>query len=155
MVALGGGRVVAYPRPSTAAASAVMRGNRKRDTTQELAVRRLLYARGLRYRVNPLLRLAGGTRVRPDVVFPGRRIAVFIDGCFWHGCTEHGTNPRINRDYWGPKLARNQARDKRNTAALEADGWVVIRVWEHQPTDAIVRVIGRALRRAGARSSTE
>lgn len=128
VVHLGGGVTVDYPQPSSRGVSSVMRGNRKRDTTPELAVRRALHRRGHRYRVNMLL-WVGGARIRPDLVFAGPRVAVFVDGCFWHGCPEHGTQPRGNPGYWGPKIARNQERDRSNTAALEADGWLVVRAW--------------------------
>jgi DNA mismatch endonuclease (patch repair protein) len=128
---------VEYPVASSDAATAVMRGNRKRDTKPELALRRALHARGRRYRVNVLIRVRD-VRVRPDIVFTAARLAVFVDGCFWHGCSEHGTQPRSNPQYWGPKIARNQARDLRNTNALEAAGWRVVRAWEHEPVHKIV-----------------
>jgi DNA mismatch endonuclease (patch repair protein) len=79
--------------------------------------------------------------VRPDVVFTRWRVAVFVDGCFWHGCPEHGNTPRRNVGYWGPKLERNAARDRRVDSALGAAGWHVIRAWEHEPTDAVARRI--------------
>lgn len=147
-VALGDGQAVAYPVPSSSAVSSVMRRNRKHDTRPELAVRRLLYARGRRYRVAPYLRLAAGISVRPDVVFLRQRVVVFIDGCFWHGCPEHGTTPRVNADYWGPKIARNRFRDERNTAALEAEGWFVVRAWEHEPAEDVIDRVERALKEA-------
>lgn len=82
--------------------------------------------------------------MRPDIVFTRSRIAVFVDGCFWHGCSDHGTLPERNQEYWTPKLAANAARDRRNDEALEREGWVVIRVWEHEPvaaaSDRIVEV---------------
>ena len=141
---LGEGLVVDYPAPTSANASAVMRGNRKRDTIPELAVRRALHARGRRYRVNALLRI-GRVRVRPDLVFPRQRVAVFVDGCFWHGCADHGTNPRSNQAYWELKISRNKARDERNTSALTSAGWRVIRVWEHEEVMNVIARIERAL----------
>jgi DNA mismatch endonuclease (patch repair protein) len=81
-----------------------------------------------------MLRASDGTSVKVDVVFTRARVAVFVDGCFWHGCPEHGRVPSTNPQYWPDKLARNRARDERVTAALEADGWTVVRLWEHVPT---------------------
>jgi DNA mismatch endonuclease (patch repair protein) len=74
-------------------------------------------------------------RVRPDVVFTGARVAVFVDGCFWHRCPIHGSDPKANSDYWAPKLRRNVVRDRRVDQALEAAGWRVVRVWEHEAVD--------------------
>ena len=140
------GRDTRYPRPSSGAVSAVMRGNKKVDTRPEIAVRRLLHAEGLRYRVNyPIV--TGAIRVRPDVVLTRSRIAVFIDGCFWHGCPEHGTRPRVNARYWKAKLARNRARDALVSSALQAAGWVVIRAWEHEPAPAVAGRVRRTRER--------
>jgi DNA mismatch endonuclease (patch repair protein) len=77
--------------------------------------------------------------VRPDVVFTRKRVAVFVDGCFWHCCPEHGTHPSFNSAYWDTKLSRNIARDRLVDAALRREGWVSIRIWEHEPADAAVR----------------
>jgi DNA mismatch endonuclease, patch repair protein len=107
-----------------------MRANRKRDTGPELALRSELHRRGLRYRLG-LKVAAPGLRVLPDLVFPRQRVAVFVDGCWWHRCPEHGTMPRSNTAYWLPKLARNVERDLQVDAALTASGWSVVRVWEH------------------------
>jgi len=118
-----------------------MQGNRKRDTRPELALRSELHRRGLRYRVDasPL----PGLRCRADVVFTRLQVAVFIDGCFWHGCPEHGTKPNTNASYWQAKIGRNVERDRRNDARLSKEGWTVIRVWEHEdPTVAARRIIG-------------
>ena len=113
-----------------------MLGNRSRDTQPELLVRRALHARGLRFRVD--LRPEPTLRTRADIVFTRRRIAVYIDGCFWHGCPLHGTSPKANADYWTPKLARNVERDREATVALEALGWIVLRFWSHEPVDEVV-----------------
>ena len=108
-----------------------MRANRGRDTGPEMRVRRLLHGLGLRYRVD-LAPLPGSRRRRADVVFTRARVAVFIDGCFWHGCPEHCRPPRTNADFWRSKLLRNQERDAETDALLVAEGWVVLRFWEHE-----------------------
>ena len=130
-----------YPHPTSAAVTASMKGNRRADTKPEQAIRSALHALGLRYRKDHLLR-AGEVRTKVDVVFTRRRVAVFVDGCFWHGCPEHGTTPKANSHYWGPKLARNRARDDRVTQALTESGWTVVRIWEHEPVEvAVPRVL--------------
>jgi DNA mismatch endonuclease (patch repair protein) len=107
-----------------------MRGNRSRDTRPEVALRSALHRRGLRFRkhAKPLPDL--GYRV--DVVFPRDRLAVEVDGCFWHGCPTHGTRPATNADYWTEKIDRNVARDRARSEALESAGWMLLRVWEHE-----------------------
>ncbi|RCK71512.1 very short patch repair endonuclease [Desertihabitans brevis] len=116
-----------------------MRSNRGRDTSLELRVRRELHRRGLRYRVDvaPL----HGLRSRADIVFTRRRIAVYLDGCFWHGCPTHGVIPIAHSDYWQPKLARNKERDAQATLALQEAGWIVLRFWEHEGTASVVAAI--------------
>jgi len=129
-----------YPQPTSAAVTAVMKGNRRTDTRPEVRVRSLLHRAGLRFRKNLLIR-TDELSVRPDIVFTRARVAVFIDGCFWHSCPDHGTTPRANTGYWGPKLERNLARDARVNAALCSAGWAVVRIWEHvNPTKAAARV---------------
>lgn len=120
-----------------------MRGNRSRDTAPELAVRRLAHAAGLRYLVDA--RPEAAINRRADLVFRGPRIAVFIDGCFWHGCSEHHRAPQRNSDYWSNKVARNIARDRDTTARLTEAGWTVLRYWEHQSPDYIVTDIRSAV----------
>ena len=116
-----------------------MRANRPRDTGPELGVRRELHRRGLRYRVHG--RPVPGLRCRPDVIFTRARVAVFVDGCFWHVCPEHGTTPSANGDWWRRKLLANVERDRRNDTALTAAGWKVVRIWEHEdPVEASDRV---------------
>jgi DNA mismatch endonuclease (patch repair protein) len=134
-----------YPHPSSSAATAVMRANRRRDTGPEIRLRAALHARGLRFRADLLVE-AGGVRVRPDVVFTRRKVAVFVDGCFWHCCPDHGNTPKANRAYWSPKLARNRARDQRVNSALLEAGWVVLRVWEHDDAQEAADWIERACR---------
>jgi DNA mismatch endonuclease (patch repair protein) len=109
-----------------------MQQQRTRDTAPELAVRRRLHAIGLRYRVDtaPL----PGLRRRADIVFGPVQVAVFIDGCFWHGCTEHGNpHPASNSWYWPAKIAGNRERDRDTDRRLAEAGWAVVRAWEHEP----------------------
>jgi DNA mismatch endonuclease (patch repair protein) len=124
---------LAAPKPTDAATTRKMRANRRRDTGPERALRSELHSRGRRFFVDHSIRIPAGRSVRPDLIFPRARVAVFIDGCFWHACPIHGTQPKANDAYWTPKLAENVARDARTTAALEAAGWRVVRVWEHVP----------------------
>jgi DNA mismatch endonuclease (patch repair protein) len=111
-----------------------MKGNRKVGSKPETQLRSVLHRLGYRFRKNFAIN-ADELRVKPDVVFTKKRLAVFVDGCFWHRCPIHGTEPRVNQGYWGPKLARNVARDQRVNAALTSDGWTVIRIWEHEAVD--------------------
>jgi DNA mismatch endonuclease, patch repair protein len=116
-----------------------MQGNRATDTRPEVAVRSAVHALGLRYRkhTRPLEAL----RCRADLVFRRERVAVFVDGCFWHGCPQHGKRPTTNQQYWNSKIELNVSRDARNDAALEAAGWQPLRVWEHEhPIDAAARI---------------
>ena len=123
-----------------------MQANRSRDTGPELAVRRLLHASGLRYRVHQ--RPVPGVRRRADIVFSREQVAVFVDGCFWHACPVHGSRPRMNSEYWEAKLTRNKARDRETNEFLRSAGWVVVRVWEHEdPAKAAARVRRQVLRR--------
>lgn len=116
----------------------------RRDTLPELALRRALYARGLRYRVDvaPL----PGLRRRADVVFSAARVAVFVDGCFWHSCPLHGTSPKANAAWWAVKLVDNVRRDRDTDARLVEQGWVVIRVWEHEASEDAAERIAAAVR---------
>ena len=135
-----------YPQPSSAAASATMRANRRRDTAPERRLRSALHRRGWRFRVD-LPMEAAGRRVRPDIVFTRRRVAVFVDGCFWHSCPEHGQRPRANASYWEPKLRRNMERDHADTDSLERSGWIVIRLWEHESACDALAAVEAALAR--------
>ena len=135
---------IGCPVPSSEAVSRVMRGNRRSDTKLELRVRSELHRRGLRFR-KQLLITAGDVRVRADVAFPRQRLAVFLDGCFWHRCPEHGSSPRSNSDYWSTKLDRNVERDRRVLVALDAAGWSVLRIWEHVPTSFAADQVQTAL----------
>lgn len=121
-----------------------MRANRPRDTAPELAVRGELFARGLRYRIHhcPLRSL----RSEADVVFPRERVAVYIDGCFWHRCPEHGVMPTANGAWWRTKLDANVERDRRADHALREAGWTVVRVWEHESPIAAANRIEQIVR---------
>lgn len=115
-----------------------------RDTGPELAIRRQLHAAGYRFRVDftPL----PGVRRKADIVFTRRKVAVFVDGCFWHSCPKHGTRPTANREWWAAKLARNVERDEETNRLLAAAGWTVVRVWEHEDAsmaaDRVLEALG-------------
>lgn len=118
-----------------------MQATRRRDTPAELALRRELHARGFRYRVDypPLENI----RRRADIVFTRAKVAVFVDGCFWHGCPEHGTWPKQNADWWREKIEANRRRDTDTDERLTVNGWLSIRVWAHEkPVDAAERIAG-------------
>ncbi|MFE2301007.1 very short patch repair endonuclease [Streptomyces sp. NPDC059445] len=114
-----------------------------RDTAPEIAVRRLLHSSGLRYRVN--VPVPGLPRRTIDIVFGKAKIAVFMDGCFWHGCPEHATQPKANAEWWRAKLSKNMARDRETTDHLLALGWTVLRFWEHEPSSEVARTIRTSL----------
>jgi DNA mismatch endonuclease (patch repair protein) len=135
----------AYPSPSSPGRSANMRANRRSDTKPELALRSALHRQGYRFRKDHRLDLGDGARVRPDIAFTARKVAVFVDGCFWHVCPEHGRDPAVNEWYWAPKLRRNVERDRAADAALAAAGWQVVRVWEHEPMSSAVAAVIAAL----------
>lgn len=118
-----------------------MRSNRRRDTKPEIAIRSLLHRQGFRYRVD-FAPLAAHKRRRADIVFMRLKIAVFIDGCFWHGCPEHASYPKSNTNYWLPKLARNIERDRETDELLGSAGWRVLRIWEHTGAEnAAARIV--------------
>lgn len=134
-----------YPAPLNEGRSRNMQANRRSDTKPEVALRSALHARGYRFRKDHRLDLEGGVRVRPDIVFTKRKVAVFVDGCFWHVCPEHGRQPTTNEWYWAPKLRRNMERDRTADAALSAAGWRVVRLWEHEPLTAAVDAVVAAI----------
>jgi DNA mismatch endonuclease (patch repair protein) len=146
-VNLGGGQIVPYPAPTTAAATKIGKANKRQGTKAEVRLRSNLHRRGLRFRKDHLVR-AGGVRVHVDVVFTRRRVAIFVDGCFWHGCPDHQHIPKSNLGYWVPKLAANEARDKRVDAALTAAGWTVVRIWEHEADEGALALVTSALERS-------
>ncbi|GAB7190839.1 very short patch repair endonuclease [Kineococcus sp. NUM-3379] len=135
-----GGDPGPHPGASTAAVSQRMSRLRKRDNAPEMAIRRRLHARGLRYRV--AWPVPGQRRRTIDIAFTRARLAVYVDGCFWHGCPEHMHLPKANREWWTRKIAWNQARDADVTRQLEVLGWTVLRVWEHEdPEEVVERVV--------------
>ncbi len=117
----------------------------RRDTKPEVELRRELHRRGCRYRID--YRPLAGLRSRADIVFVGPRLAVYVDGCFWHACPEHGVLPRSNTEWWRAKLTANVERDTRVTAALVSAGWEVLRIWEHDDVLDAADHVGGALDR--------
>lgn len=116
----------------------------RRDTAAERVVRGELHRRGLRYFVDrPVIE---DRRWRVDIVFPRRRVAVFVDGCFWHSCPIHRTLPKANRDWWASKLAANVVRDRITDAQLETAGWTVLRFWEHQDPETVADTVEAVVR---------
>jgi DNA mismatch endonuclease (patch repair protein) len=134
------------PAASTETIRQRMIAQRRRDTAPELVYRRALFSLGLRFRVDyqipPLRR-------RADIVFTRWRLVVFIDGCFWHSCPLHATVPKRHRDWWLTKLQANIARDRDTDSALQAAGWLVVRIWEHEPPEKGVPRVLDALSEAG------
>ncbi|MGN9778583.1 very short patch repair endonuclease [Micromonospora sp. H33] len=128
---------------SSPAVRSVMRANRSRDTRPEMALRSAVHALGLRYRVDrqPLV----GLRRKADLVFAGPRVAVFVDGCFWHGCPQHYRPSTRNSEFWSSKIEGNRDRDAQTDEKLAAAGWTVIRVWEHEDTQQAASRIARAV----------
>lgn len=135
---MGVPRVPPPPPPSSQTARKVMLGNRS-ESSVEKELRSALHRRGLRFRKHfaPLQSL----RCKPDVVFTRQRIAVFVDGCFWHRCPDHGSRPKANGAWWRQKLDANVARDRRNDAALAGAGWEVVRLWTHQSLEEMVELV--------------
>ncbi|WP_269778340.1 very short patch repair endonuclease [Rhodococcus rhodochrous] len=121
-----------------------MRANRRVDSKPEIRLRKALHGRGLRFRKDYRMDI-NGLRVRPDIVFTRRKVAVFVDGCFWHVCPLHGRQPTRNEWYWTPKLRRNMERDRAADEALTDAGWTVVRIWEHEDQGAAVDAVIRAL----------
>lgn len=141
-----------YPAPLNAGRSKNMQANRRTDTKPEVALRTALHRLGYRYRKDLLLRLPGSVRVRPDIVFTARKVAVFVDGCFWHVCPAHGREPTTNEWYWTPKLRRNMERDRQADEALTGAGWHVVRIWEHEALDDALAMVRAALPSSNRRS---
>jgi len=138
------------PSPSGPNVTRRMKATGQRDTPAELALRSRLHACGYRYRVDasPI----PGVRRRADVLFSRARVAVYLDGCFWHSCPKHGTWPKANAEWWRAKIRTNVARDRDTDHHLVAAGWQVVRVWEHEPVERAVRRVAAAVARGlGAR----
>lgn len=129
---------------STPRSRQVMLGNRSRDTKPELAVRRACHVRGLRYRVD--VRPLPTLRRTADLVFPTERVAVFVDGCYWHGCPDHYVASKSNTTYWAEKIERNRQRDVETDAALLAAGWHAIRAWQHEDPDEVAEAVAKVVR---------
>jgi len=129
--------------------SEIMRSVRNQDTAPEMRLRRALWSIGLRYRTRTRIENA-----KPDIAFLGKRLLVFVDGCFWHGCPRHYTKPAENAAFWSSKIEKNRARDARNNQALDAKGWKVLRVWECEVEKELERVVDsiqmRLLKNEGA-----
>jgi len=136
------------PPASSAAARRRMQANRSRDTQPELLIRSTLHQRGLRFCVDR--QPVEGVRRRADIVFARAHIAVFIDGCFWHGCPEHGTWPKANAKFWREKIMANQRRDADTDRRLRKAGWEIIRIWEHEDPSKAADRIERRVRRVMA-----
>lgn len=121
-----------------------MRSNKGRDTRPELALRRAVHAQGLRYRVS--VRPLPKTRRTADMVFTRTKVAVFMDGCFWHGCPDHHTLAATNTGFWAEKVRRTRERDAETDRLLHQAGWLVIRVWEHEDPDAAAVLVAERVR---------
>ena len=128
-----------------------MRATRGRDTAAEMAVRRELHRLGLRYRIDrqPI----PSVRRRADIVFTAAHLAVFIDGCFWHGCPKHGTWPKANADFWREKIEANRRRDADTDQRLTEAGWRVLRAWEHENPARVARRVADIVRRLKSRTA--
>lgn len=129
--------------PSSPDTSRRMAKVRQKGTDAEMALRQEMYRIGLRYRVNyEVLRTP---RRVADIAFPGRKIAIFVDGCFWHGCPEHATWPKRNAEFWQQKIAANRKRDADTNERLCAVGWTVLRFWSHESPTEAARAVARAV----------
>jgi DNA mismatch endonuclease (patch repair protein) len=129
---------------SSEATRRTMQSNRGRDTVPEILLRRQLFNLGLRYRVN--LRVEPTLRRTVDIAFTRSKLAVFVDGCFWHGCPIHGTSPKTNSEFWKSKISATMVRDRETTMALNKLGWTVLRFWEHDDPDASAQRVSEIVR---------
>ncbi|HUV02481.1 MAG TPA: very short patch repair endonuclease [Desulfobacteria bacterium] len=139
-------RRIRNPSPSSEAAFKRMKAAKPRDTAPEKALRSALHKKGLRFRIDvkPIKEL----NRKADVVFRSAKVAVFVDGCFWHGCPIHGTQAKANAEFWEQKIKQNQERDTDTTRQLKAAGWRVIRVWEHEdPERAALKIYNIVVKR--------
>jgi len=146
----------ALPAASSAEVRRRMQAVKQRDNAAEMAIRSALHSLGLRFRVHR--RVLANSQRRADIYFAIAKVAVFVDGCFWHGCPKHGTMPKTNRRWWIEKINANVARDRDTDVRLRESGWLSVRIWEHEnPATAarkIARRVKRRLRDLGARAST-
>lgn len=131
------------PPASSEAALKRMRSTRRRDTPAEISLRSALHQLGLRFRVD--VAPIPGSRRRADIVFRKAKVAVFVDGCFWHGCPEHATWPKENSEWWLAKLEANRKRDKDTNEELSGSGWLVLRFWEHEDASAAATMVHDAV----------
>jgi DNA mismatch endonuclease (patch repair protein) len=131
-----------HPKSSSALVSRRMRAVRSTGTAAEVQLSSCLKRMGFRFQVHTSI---PGFRCRPDLLFPHKRLAVFVDGCFWHGCPRHGTWPSVNAVWWRDKIEENRARDRRSRAALRRAGWQIVRVWEHEKPERAATRISRLL----------
>ena len=138
------GRSAPTPRPSSPAARSRMVAARQRDTKPELQLRSALHRMGLRFRVD--VRPLPDLPRRADIVFRRARVAVFVDGCFWHGCPEHGTRSKANAEWWRLKIEKNRERDSNTTDFLREAGWRVVRAWEHESPSEIAEEVAIIVR---------
>jgi DNA mismatch endonuclease (patch repair protein) len=129
--------------PPSATVRRQMQAQKTAGTKVEMAVRRRLHAQGYRYRVN--CRLLPDHRFTGDIAWRRRRLVVFLDGCFWHGCPQHGTTPKSNREWWEAKIAANRDRDRRVDELLIDRGWTVLRFWEHDDPVAVTNCVAEQL----------
>lgn len=136
-------------RSSSADASLRMAKVRQTGTDAELALRREIYRIGLRYRVD--YEVLKKPRRTADIAFPGRKVAVFVDGCFWHGCPAHATWPKRNADFWREKIEGNRLRDEDTNARLRANGWTPLRFWSHESPVEAARTVARMVAEVDAR----
>jgi len=133
-----------YPQPSSVSVTAVMKANRKVGSKPERHIRSMLHRKGYRFRKNYHIKFKGGS-CEADIVFSRKKVAIFIDGCFWHCCPLHGNIPGKNRWYWTKKLRHNLRRDKLVSKKLKEEGWTILRVWEHESAELVVGKITRIL----------
>jgi DNA mismatch endonuclease, patch repair protein len=136
------------PRPSDQATARRMREQKQEDTACEIKIRQVLHRQGLRYRLH--IRPIGSLNRRADIVFRRNKLAVFIDGCFWHGCPLHWKPPQRHSVWWTRKIALNRERDRETIRILRAHGWKVIRVWEHEESNHAARRIAKLLSQSGS-----
>lgn len=138
-------RSIGWPSPADAETSLRMKRVRRRDTLPEVALRSEIHRLGLRYAIDR--RPISSVRRRADLVFRSAKVAVFVNGCYWHACPIHGSWPRNNARWWRAKLLRNRERDQETDEILGQQGWISVRVWEHDDPKAIACSVARVVRR--------